>query len=195
MILEISNATRYIELRRDFFAHLIVTVSPGDRLESVELLKDGRSCAASTPGMGESRSPGRCRSPAWTASTGPAGPGPSGSAHFQADWPVEETGWYGLRAATAGGGPSPPTRSSSTRRRGQPGALRGPLDGPGTRWAHWGYGEEMPLAEIRSPFEGDHWWYPNRTVLACRGRIRRRRREIVAGETLGTEGLFRTPAR
>ena len=42
LILEISNATRYVELRRAFFAHLIVTVSPGDRLESVELLKDGR---------------------------------------------------------------------------------------------------------------------------------------------------------
>src|SRR5262249_38292907 len=36
LILEISNATRYIELRRAFFAHLTVTVSPGDRLKSVE---------------------------------------------------------------------------------------------------------------------------------------------------------------
>ena len=35
------------------------------------------------------------------------------------------------------------------------------LEGGQTRFTHHGFGEEMPLAQIRVPFEGDHWWYPN----------------------------------
>ena len=35
--------------------------------------------------------------------------------------------------------------------------------GDGPRFTLWGYGEEMPLAEVREPFVGDHWWYPERT--------------------------------
>ncbi|MFO0863501.1 MAG: hypothetical protein U0744_02370 [Gemmataceae bacterium] len=38
--------------------------------------------------------------------------------------------------------------------------------GSGGRWTQWGYGEEMPLADIRQPFKGDHWWYPQSTPLA-----------------------------
>src|SRR5262249_12922290 len=50
LVLEVHNATRYVELRRNFFAHLIVTVAPGDGLRSVELLKDGRVLRRFTPG-------------------------------------------------------------------------------------------------------------------------------------------------
>ena len=91
-------------------------------------------------------------------------PRPDAAHHFQADWPVAEPGWYGLRATTAGGrtcrsdevrfdGPTGASRASSVAR----------LDGPGTRFVHLGHGEEMPLESIRLPFEGDHWWYPERT--------------------------------
>ena len=103
LILEISNATRYIELRRAFFAHLIVTVSTGDRLKSVALLKDGQPVRLFTPEMGESRTDGKVPTTGMPGEYGPGWSWASGLSHFQADWPVKETGWYGLRAATAKG--------------------------------------------------------------------------------------------
>ena len=133
---------------------------------------------------------------AWPATTGRAGPGPSGSSHFQADWPVEETGWYGLRAATAGGRTLASDEVFFDASHGASRALSvAHLDGPGTRWAHRGYGEEMPLAEIRTPFEGDHWWYPSRSYWRVLAQFGRERRELVGGEKQGSEGLFRTPSR
>jgi hypothetical protein len=106
LVLEVHNATRYVEPRRNFFAHLIVTVAPGDGLRSVELLKDGRVLRRFAPGEGESRTSGKVPV---TGPGGEYGPGWAWHAesgvpvHLQADWPVEQTGWYGLRATTAGG--------------------------------------------------------------------------------------------
>jgi hypothetical protein len=197
LILEISNATRYVELRRDFFAHLIATVAPGDRLESVELLRDGRVLRRFTPDQGDSRTSGKVPvtglggeyEPGWAWHAGPSGP-----CHLQADWPVEETGWYGLRATTAGGRT---LTSEEVRFDAGHGASRAitvaQLEGPGTRFAHRGYGEEMPLGEVRLPFEGDHWWYPLRTYWRVRAEFGRELRELVAGDERGAKGRFRAP--
>jgi hypothetical protein len=196
LILEISNATRYVELRRAFFAHLIVTVSPEDRLESVELLKDGRVVRSFEPGMGDSRTAGKVPATGIGGDYGPGWAWASGSSHFQADWPVDETGWYGLRATTAEGrvlisdevqfdASHEASRTLSVAR----------LDGPGTRWAHRGYGEETPLAEIHTPFAGDHWWYPNRSYWRVLAEFGPERRELVGGKQEGAQGLFRTPPR
>jgi len=196
LILEISNATRYVELRRDFFAHLIVTVSPGDRLESVELLRDGRAVRRFEPGMGESRAAEKVPATGMGGDYAPGWAWAAGSSHFQADWPVKETGWYGLRAATAGGRTLASDEVFFDTSREVSRALSVVhLDGPGTRWAYRGYGEEMPLAEIRMPFEGDHWWYPNRSYWRVLAEFGPERRELVGGEKAGAEGLFRTPSR
>ena len=47
-----NQIDRFIELRRQFFAHALVTVSNGDILTSVELVKDGRALKAFSPSMG-----------------------------------------------------------------------------------------------------------------------------------------------
>jgi hypothetical protein len=196
LILEISNATRYVELRRAFFAHLIVTVSPQDRLESVELLKGGRVVRRFEPEMGESRTGGKVPATGMPGDYGPGWAWALGSSHFQADWPVAETGWYGLRASTAGGRTLASDEVFFNASHGVSRALSvARLDGPSTRWAHRGYGEEMPLSEIRTPFEGDHWWYPSRSYWRVLAEFGPERRELVGGEKQGAEGLFRTPPR
>ncbi len=194
LILEISNATRYIELRRTFFAHLIVTVSPGNRLDSVELLKDGRLVRRFAPGMGESRTAGKVPTTGMAGEYGPGLVWASGSCHFQADWPVEESGWYGLRAATAEGKTLASDQVFFDASRGFSRVLTvAQLDGPGTRWAHRGYGEEMPLSEIQTPFDGDHWWYPNRSYWRVLTEFGHERSALVGGEKEGSEDLFRAP--
>lgn len=199
MILEIHNATRYIELRRAFFAHVIVTVSPEDPLTSVELLKDGDVLHRFTPAEAESRTAGKAPV---TGAGGDYGPGwawhaePSGPCHLQADWPVEETGWYGLRATTAAGrtilseeirfdAKAPDSRAITVAR----------LEGQGTRFAHRGYGEEMPLSEIRQPFQGDHWWYPNRTYWRVQAEFGDERRELGSGDEKEAKERFRAAAK
>ena len=148
------------------------------------------------PGMGESRTAGKVPATGMAGDYGPGWAWASGSSHFQADWPVEETGWYGLRATTAGGRTLASDEVFFDASHGASRALSvARLDGPGTRWAHRGYGEEMPLAEIRTPFEGDHWWYPNRSYWRVLAEFGPERRELVGGEKQGTEGLFRTPSR
>ncbi len=192
LILEISNATRYIELRRDFFAHLMVTVSPVDRLESVELLKDGQVVRRVAPTMGESRVAGKAPTTGMAGEYGPGWVWAAGSSHFQADWPVQESGWYGLRAATAEGKTLASDEVFFDASRGTSQELTvAQLDGTGTRWAHRGYGEEMPLSKIRAPFEGDHWWYPDRTYWRVVAEFGTERRELVGGAKEGSADLFR----
>ena len=65
------------------------------------------------------------------------------------------------------------------------------LEGPGTRWEHRGYGEEMPLPEVRLPFEGDHWWYPRQTYWRVRAEFGGERRELVGGREEDANGRFR----
>ena len=146
--------------------------------------------------MGESRTDGKVPTTGMPGEYGPGWTWASGLSHFQADWRVEETGWYGLRAATAKGKTltsdelfcDVSSRSSRV-------LTVAHLNGPGTRWVHRGYGEEMPLSEIRTPFNGDHWWYPNRTYWRVLAEFGQKRRELVGGEREGSEGLFRASSR
>ncbi|MEX2382536.1 MAG: CehA/McbA family metallohydrolase [Opitutales bacterium] len=162
MILAIGNYTRFIELRRDFFAHLIVTVSPGQVLSEVALMRDGGVVRRFTPEMGGQRHEGR--TPV-TGLGGEYGPGwlwypdsDDAPVHFQADWPVTQTGWYSLRAVTAEGralqsdavwfdAAAPNSHQFSVAH----------LRGGDTAFTLHGYGEEMPLDEIGFPFFADLW--------------------------------------
>jgi hypothetical protein len=185
LVLEVSNHTRYIELRREFFAHLLVTVSPEDGLAEVQLLRDGEVARSFKPAAGNQVAGGK------TPVTGLRGEYRPGWAwhregksvvHFQGDWPVKESGWYAVRARTVKGrvltsdaahfdARGPASRALSVAH----------LRGGDTEFTLWGYGEEMPLADIRLPFRGDHWWYPRNTFWQVRTAFGGHRQALTGG--------------
>lgn len=164
ILLEISNCTRFIELRRQFYAHMIVTASPHEALEQVELLRNDQVLRRFRPAEGNRISnklvpvtqlPGDYEEGwIWRRRAGRA-------VHLQADIPVTESAWYAVRAYTAAGRT---IRSDALRfDAGHPNSRAlsvAHLNGAGCSLKLLGYGEEMPLDEIQLPFEGDHWWYP-----------------------------------
>jgi len=193
LVLAIANADRYTGLRREFFAHFIVTLSNEQRIESVTLLRDGEPVHSFLSADGDSLLTGKAPvttlngdyQAAWRWH------GESGPTHFQADWPVGQTGWYSLEIQTASGtqhhtdalffdasNPNSHAIGVAHLRDGQ------------NRFVQWGYGEEMPLADVIDPFTGDHWWYPKRTfwriVTDFKGTITER----TGGANEG-RGLFR----
>lgn len=165
MAMEIGNFTRMAELRKDFFIHLIITTSHG-KLRKVFLLRNGDVIKEFSSEEGDYFPSGRI------PVTQPDGeydegwiwyPNPSSAVHFQADYPLKEGGWYGVRFETEEG---EETRSAEIYF-----AIDNPnsqqisllqMDSEKTKLLLRGYGEEMPLEEIKLPFEGDHWWYPQK---------------------------------
>jgi hypothetical protein len=195
VMLEIGNHARYTELRRDFFAHLIVTVSPEERLREVQLLKDGQIVRRFTPG--ETGKATKAQTPVTGGDGGyDAGwvwhPASGGSNHFQADWPVKESGWYSVRVTTEAGSAiasdamhfevtEPNSHQLSVAH----------FSGPDFQLTRWGYGEEMPLADIRLPFEGDHWWYPNRNWWRLKATFGGETQEVGGGDEARAKPKFR----
>lgn len=169
LLFEISNCTRFPgQLRRQFYGHIIVTVPETHRLTEVCLLKDGQVVERYTPSRGD-RTPSAKIPVTEFIGEYEAGwlwhPAPESCYHFLADYPVSETGWYAVRALTDGGhelasdavhfdADTPNSNEICVAH----------LTGENTRYVLWGYGEEMPLAEITTPFQsrgyghGD-WWY------------------------------------
>ena len=106
LLLEISNISRYASLRREFFAHLIATVSPGQQLTEIQLVKDGAPLQHFTPAGGNQLASGKIPVTGLYGDYAPGWiwfPEPIASTHFQADYPVTGSGWYSLCATTAGG--------------------------------------------------------------------------------------------
>jgi len=167
ILLEISNCTRFVELRWGFFAHIIATVSTGEAIEVVELLRDGQVQKVFAAHEGGKVEEGK------VPVTGLGGeytegwlwyPSSKKAAHFQGDYPVSDSGWYTVRLRTNTGrvitsdsigfDPAHPnSRTTSVAH----------LNGNGSSLRLWGYGEGLPLDDIKLPFEGDGWWYPKRT--------------------------------
>jgi len=163
LLLEIANCTRMVELRRGFFAHMIATVPPDDPLASVELLKDGVVCSTYRTADGGGR-PAALPVAGGTGDYVPAyawHPSAADACHFLADAPIRDTGWYSLRAVTRSGRT---LRTDAVRfdaeHRLSSEVCTAHIWGPGTSFTRHGYGEEMPLAEVSPPYDGDHWWYP-----------------------------------
>lgn len=167
LLLEIANHTRFIQLRREFFAHLLVTSAAEDALTEVQLLRDDKILQSFQPAAGNQLAGGRIPV---TESEEEYAHGwmwhrqDNQVVHLQADVPVSESGWYALRAQTARGrtitseairfdADNPQSHALSTVT----------LAGADCRFTLQGYGEEMPLADVRLPFLGDHWWYPRQT--------------------------------
>lgn len=172
-LLQISNATRFIELRQQFFAHMIVTVDPRRTLKQVTLRRDSEVVTVFLPTHGQKI--GVLNKLPVTEIHGEYEegwvwhPSPQKPNHFQADWQVKDRGWYSLEFLTDDG-----TRESTTEiyfdpeyeNSHQTGCVH--VRGRDTQLELLGYSEEMPLAEIELPFAGDHWWYPKNALFRLR---------------------------
>ncbi|NRB41068.1 MAG: CehA/McbA family metallohydrolase [Pseudomonadales bacterium] len=163
-IFEINNTARGVQLRREFHAHAIVSVSPDQNLRTVIIQKDGKiwkSFSAGTPAQEYRLTPVTEFGDNYEASYVFVKDKKGRANHFQADWPVSQSGWYSLSGVTQDGesvatdavyydaGSTVSHEISSAR-----------VVGWRTELVLHGYGEDLPLAEIKLPFEGDHWWYP-----------------------------------
>lgn len=175
LLMEISNHARFIQLRRQFFAHLIATVRPPESIAAVRLRRDGKVEKAWSPDEPEERQDSR--QPV-TDHRGDYGPGwlwhrvEKRVVHFQADWPVKDAGWYTLEVETIGKrtirsdvmrfeADNPNSHAISFAR----------LTGRDTTLTLRGYGEEQALRDIRSPFVGDGWWYPRNTAWELKAKL------------------------
>ncbi len=176
VLLQISNATRFIELRRQFYAHMIVTVNPRRTIQKVALRRDGEIVATFLPDHGQKV--GRMKKLPVTEIHGEYEDGwvwhPSQEEpnHFQADWQVKDAGWYSLEFLTEDGAKETTTEiyfDPEFENSHQVGCVH--VRGPDTELELLGYSEEMPLAEIKLPFEGDHWWYPRNTLFLLRASL------------------------
>lgn len=169
VIFEIANFKRFPSpLSLNFSAHLILTVSPDDRLREVVLTKDGEVVKRFDPAQGDELPGGRIPvtemqqdveyEPGWIWY-----PSPKQAVHFQMDWPVKESGWYAVRAITAKGrevtsdavhfDASAPNSSSLCSAR---------LLGQDTSFELRGYGEAGPLSDVASgKGSGDFWYTTN----------------------------------
>lgn len=161
--LQIGNFARFIELRRSFFAHIIVTLS-GTTMDKVILLRNGSQFFEFVPQNGNYMPSGKIPatelggeySLGWVWH-----PKPEHCFHFQADFPINETGWYRVKVVTKDGNIFQSEEihfDASNPNSHQISSLS--LTSQGVKLQLRGYGEEMPLSEIKIPFEGDHWWYP-----------------------------------
>ncbi|MCB2057839.1 MAG: hypothetical protein KDE30_07990, partial [Novosphingobium sp.] len=163
LLLEINNADRYTGLRKDYFAHIIATVSPEQRLQSVALLRKGGPVRVFEANEGDS--PLSDKAPVTTL-RGDYAPGwrwhgHDGPVHFQADWPVKESGWYRIEIVTTEGVRSRSHAMYFDAAHPNSHELSVAQVGNDTsKFVLWGYGEEMALDSVHIPFEGDHWWYP-----------------------------------
>ncbi|MCS7253975.1 MAG: CehA/McbA family metallohydrolase [Armatimonadetes bacterium] len=161
--LQIGNFTRLTELRRNFFAHIIVTVSQ-TTIEKVALLRDGNVICEFNPQNGNYTPSGKIPvielggeySEGWIWH-----PKPEQCFHFLADFPVKASGWYKVEVVTKGSCIFQSEEiyfDENNPNSHQISALS--LKSQAIVLRLRGYGEEMPLNEIKIPFVGDHWWYP-----------------------------------
>lgn len=162
--MEIGNFTRMVELRRDFFIHIIVTTSQG-KLRKISLFRDGAMIKEFLPKEGNYMPSGKI------PVTEPDGeysegwiwyPEPDSAVHFQADYPIKKEGWYKVRVETEKVVVDSEEihYDASNINSHQLSFLL--LESERINLRLRGYGEEMPLSDIKLPFEGDHWWYPQK---------------------------------
>lgn len=164
--LQIGNFTRFTSLSRSFYAHILLTISQGS-LRNVTLLKDGAIVKEFRTDAGNhiisDRLPVTERDGDYTEGWvwHPSAKAPM---HFQADYPVKESGWYYVRATLEDCTDltSEAIYFDASCQKSQQISFAVLFNGKDSLRLR-GCGEEMPLKDIREPFEGDHWWYPMRS--------------------------------
>jgi len=101
--------------------------------------------------------------------------------HLQADWPVKESGWYAVRVKSERQELVSDAVHFDAEQPNSHALAIAELRGGDTALAWWGYGEEMPLANITLPFAGDHWWYPKQTYWRLRSAFGEKPQELGGG--------------
>lgn len=160
---EIGNFARFVELRKEFFAHVIVTAR-GKTISRVALMRDNEVFCDFYPENGNYTPSGKTPvvelggeySNGWMWH-----PNPKEPTHFVADILLNASGWYRVLVETKDKISFQSEAihfDMSNPNSHQISALL--LHGGETRVVMRGYGEEMPLNEVKIPFKGDHWWYP-----------------------------------
>ncbi len=181
VILEISNHTRFIHLRKQFFAHLIATINPDYQIAHIDLIKDNQTLKRFSMLNGNHIQ--NNLTPV-THLRGDYAPGwlfhPSKKPyHFQADFPISKTGWYALRITTTTGKTIRSDEIHFNAKNPNSHAVSfAQLTGPQTSFRIHGYGEEMKITNIKFPFKGDHWWYPKNTYYQIQTRFHSQRRAL-----------------
>ena len=164
ILFEISNASRFAQLRPDFFAHALVTVSPNDQLTEVTLIKDGKPLRLFRSSDGNQFHKGKVPVNELHGEYGPGWawhPNTESPSHFQCDWPITKSGWYAVQAKTKRGltlssdamlfdATNPNSHATSIAH----------LRGMDTSFTLWGHGEDVELKALRHPFMQGGWWYP-----------------------------------
>jgi hypothetical protein len=195
LLLQISSTAQASKPQRDFFAHLIVTVSPRDPLQEVLLVKDGEALHRFTTQDGNHMPSGRTPVTDCEADYEPGWlwyPAAGKAAHFQADWPVTEAGWYELRAVTASGRTlvsdafhlELDNPNSSAR-------YVAHLVGPGASLALWGYGELGPASDSQPSAQDMHPGYPRNSFWRLRATFDGTKHELTGGRTQQPASKFR----
>lgn len=165
VLFQIANITRFADLSRDYFAHIIATVRKPESIASVEirngdtivktyLPKDGDNLPTDgkipTTGIFGNYTNGHI----WHSS-------PKAPWHFQADLPVTESGWYQVHIHTTenrviksseihydASNPLSQSISAAT------------LSGPDTELTLWGYGTDIEIEKLHPKLNKGSWWYP-----------------------------------
>ena len=172
--IEIGNFARFIELRKEFFAHVIVTVR-GKMISRVALMRDNEVFCEFSPENGNYIPSGKTPvvelggeySNGWMWH-----PDPKEPAHFVADILLNASGWYKVLVET---------RDKTLF---QSEAIHFDMNNPNShqisalllqngemKVVMRGYGEEMPLSDVKIPFKGDHWWYPKNAFWEIEARF------------------------
>lgn len=164
ILFEISNCTRFVELRQTFYGHIIATIAPGETLQRVELLRDDKVLQSFRSEHGNRITDDRVPVTQLRGTYDKGWiwhPQPERAVHFQADYPISESGWYAVRLHTSRGRTvtSKGIHFDATHPRSRAMSLA-QVQGRGSSLELRGYGEERALADIESPFTGDGWWYP-----------------------------------
>ena len=163
ILFEISNHSRFAQLRKEYFAHILTTVAQGDRLKEVRLLKDDKVLHTFQPENGDLLADEKIPTTELFGSYAKGWiwhPKPEKPQHFQADWPIQESGWYHVQIHTPNGkihrsdelyfdADYPNSQSTSI----------GHIFAKDTQFTLWGHGEDAPLAQVHPPYTQGNWWY------------------------------------
>lgn len=163
ILFEISNHSRFAQLRKEYFAHILTTVANGDTIQQVDLLQDGKILKTFRPQDGNLLDDEKIPTTQLFGSYGKGWiwhPTPKTPQHFQADWPITEKGWFAIQLTTQSGKVhksdqlyiDPKAENSQATSIGQ-------IFSNHTHFTLWGHGEDAPLKLVNPPYTQGDWWY------------------------------------